>query len=106
MLNGDFLEGDFQGMDTNTVRLSSILFGNHKVARERVQLVLLRAVTPGTSDWKLVTRSGSLVEAGEVRVQDFGLRLRTMLPSEIMLPYSRISQLTRGVPGAPPPRPP
>ena len=91
--NGDFLEGDFQGMDEREVRLGSILFGNRGVERDRVLALVLRSFVPSSKPWGVVLRDGSVLRLDELVLEPGSVSLRATPFNGLKVPMALISEL-------------
>lgn len=91
--NGDFLEGDFQGMDAKQVRLSSILFGNHVVDRDRVLAILIRPPVARARKWSLTLTDGSRLFAENLMVDTESLKVSDGLLGVVRIPWAQLSLL-------------
>lgn len=93
--SGDFVEGEFRGMDAAQVRLGSILFGNLTVERERVLAVLLRPNSNKPSRWILSLTDGSRLRAETLTLLPDALRLSHPILKHLQLPLSALAELVR-----------
>jgi hypothetical protein len=66
--NGDFMEGEVRGFDATGIRMSSVLFGNRTVERDRVLAIVYRAATQAAAPWRVVLKDGSTLVADRIRV--------------------------------------
>jgi hypothetical protein len=104
--NGDFLEGDFLGMDAKQVRLGSILFGNHVVDRDRVLAILIRAPIARARKWNLTLADGSRFFVEKLRIDSTGLAISDSLFGSLRVPWSVLSHLQADSGATPPPSAP
>ena len=93
--NGDFVEGEFQGMDTNSVKLGSILFGNQKLDRERVQALVLRSHIPQAAVWQIKPRTGSILRASRIEFAENGIRVSMTGSRDLEIPLASVSEMVR-----------
>jgi hypothetical protein len=91
--NGDFLEGDFQGMDAREIRLGSVLFGNRTIERDRVVAVVLRPLTPKPRPWRVSLRDGSTLRLDQLPLDAGTLTLKASPFSGLRIPASSISEV-------------
>lgn len=71
--NNDFIDGNFQSMDGQRVKVSSVLFGLRSFDRSRVRAILLRPVEPVPVHFEVKARDGSLYRADRFVVQAGGI---------------------------------
>jgi len=93
---GDFVEGEFQGMDTNYVRLGSVLFGNHRLDRERVLALVLRNVVPTPAAWEVRTRNGSLFLEDELEMIPEGIKVLRNSGRPCLVAATLLAEIRRG----------
>ncbi|MBI1842142.1 MAG: hypothetical protein HYR88_15000 [Verrucomicrobia bacterium] len=93
--DGDFIEGEFQSLDAAELRMSSILFGNHRVKRERVAAVVLRALPRSGSPWRIATLGGSLFRPSSVAIETGGLKLSGLPSGFLRLPERQLLEARR-----------
>lgn len=93
--SGDFVEGEFRGMDATQVRLGSILFGNLTVERERVLAISLRPPSNKPSRWVASLVDGSQLRAELLTMEPDRLRLAHPVLKHLRIPLSSIAQLVR-----------
>jgi hypothetical protein len=91
--NGDFLEGDFQGMDSREIRLGSVLFGNRGVERERVLVLLLRPPSTSQKPWAVLLHDGSTLRLDPMVFESGSVLLKANPFSGLKVPSSRISEI-------------
>ena len=91
--NGDFLEGEFRGMDAKEVRLGSILFGNHVVERDRVLAILIRSPISRARKWSLTLTDGSRFFAEKLIINPSNLSISDPLFGKLLVPWSMLSIL-------------
>lgn len=80
LINGDFLEGEFRGVQGRQLQLSSVLFGLRSLGLDQVATVALRPLAPGPAAFEVHTLDGTRLraealvgDAGHLRVQEPGL---------------------------------
>ena len=96
--DGDFVEGDFQSIDASELRMSSILFGSHRIKRDRVAAVVLRSLPRSISSWHVITLTGSVFRPTEL-TSELGVLKLTGLPSGVLrLPATQILEVRREEP--------
>ena len=61
--SGDFFEGDLLSLDTNQVKLSSVLFGSRNFPADRLLAVTLGEPTEAPARYRVRTEDGSVIRA-------------------------------------------
>jgi hypothetical protein len=99
LANGDFIDGDFRGVEAGHVKISSVLLGQrrHELNR-RVAAVLLRDVTPRSVPLEVATHDGSLWRSEHLTFEQDTLVLSTPLLGEWRLPADDLLEIRRGNP--------
>ena len=97
MVGGDFLDGDFAGIERGEVKMSSVLFGvrRYRLAKEAKALAL-RAVVPVTPAWEVQTIDGSVWLASTVRLGSEALSLSVPVMGEVKVAWAELVELRRG----------
>jgi hypothetical protein len=71
MSNGDFVDGEFRGLENGRVTITSVLFGKRSYdVNRKIAAVVLRDVTPVPADFELATSDGSLWHPRQLRLGD------------------------------------
>lgn len=90
----DFLEADFSGIDGDTVRMSSVLFGTRKYRLSQLKAVLLRPITQ-QGGFIVTTRDGSEWRIPKLLAQEGQLAPDLPLLGVTRLPWSEVRELHR-----------
>lgn len=93
LLNGDFLEGDIQSMDAEEIRMSSILFGNHRIRRDQVCAILLRPLRASLPEWEVLTIHGGCFRAREIVFSERKLTLKGNSAGVLDFPQDSVLQI-------------
>ena len=96
LAKGDFMEGDFRGLDGGELRITSILFGSRKYdARKEILAVVLRdsVTAPAPFEVQLLDRSLLLGTSAELRRDELYLQDATF--GAVSIPSSHIVQFKR-----------
>ncbi len=84
MLNRDFLEGEFKGIEAGRVRIDSVLFGSKKLEMKREAAALvLGEVSVEAGELEVRLRDGSRVRAKGVKVKGEEVVLEEKLLGEV-----------------------
>ena len=99
MSNGDFIDGDFRGIEANWVKISSVLLGQRRYELNRkVAAVLLRDVTPQPAPLEVATLDGSLWRPGRLTCKRDTLILATPLVGEWRIASDELLEIRRTTP--------
>ncbi|MBX3746299.1 MAG: hypothetical protein KF833_13415 [Verrucomicrobiae bacterium] len=97
LADGDFLDGTLRGIATNTVTMSSILFGYRQFAiGSEVAAVLLGTVEPDEATFHVRTRDGSELRARRLELGPEFVRVESPLLGSFQVRTEEIRQLRRG----------
>jgi hypothetical protein len=97
--NGDFIDGDFRGIETGQVKISSVLLGQRRYdLNRRVAAVLLRDVTPRPAPLEVATHDGSLWRPERLALEQDTMVLSTPLLGEWRLPTDELLEIRRSNP--------
>jgi hypothetical protein len=97
--NGDFIDGDFRGIEAGQVKISSVLLGQRRYdLNRRVAAVLLRDVTPRPAPLEVATHDGSLWRPERLALEEDTLVLSTPLLGEWHLLKDELLEIRRGNP--------
>jgi len=96
MLNGDFVDGDFQGWEDGQIRISSILLGlrSFEAGRE-VSAVVLRETLPGSWQYEVRLRDQSILFAGDLAVDSGSLDIKDPVLGSLKIPEAELLQVRR-----------
>lgn len=96
MSNGDFIDGDFRGIEDGWIKISSVLLGQRRYELNRkVAAVLLRDVTLRPAALEVVTHDGSLWRPERLAFERDTLVLSTPLLGEWRLPADELLEIRR-----------
>jgi len=95
MRNGDFFESDFQGLERNTLTVSSVLFGLKRFAVEGndALVVVLNDVAAINSGFEVRLLDGSVLRAQKVRAKPASLVIEDSILGELAIPFSELVAL-------------
>ena len=95
MRNGDFFESDFQGLERNTLTVSSVLFGLKRfpVEGNDALVVVLNDVVAENSGFEVRLLDGSVLRARKVRATPASLAIEDSILGEISIPFSELVEL-------------
>jgi hypothetical protein len=97
--NGDFIDGDFRGVEAGCVKINSVLLGQRRYELNRkVAAVLLRDVTPRPAPLEVATQDGSLWRPERLTFEQDTLVLSTPLLGEWRIPADELLEIRRGSP--------
>jgi hypothetical protein len=96
LANGDFVESEFRGLDTETVQVSSVLFGlrNYDAKREVIAIVL-RDARPPAWTWAVELADQTRLFLGSISLTSEGVTLLEPAFSGFKLPSSQILRVRR-----------
>lgn len=99
MSNGDFVDGDFRGIEAGSVKLSSVLLGQRRYPLNRkVAAVLLRDIGPRPAALEVSTQDGSLLRSERLAFEKDMLVLATPLLGEWRIPPDEVLEIRRTSP--------
>jgi hypothetical protein len=94
LARGDFVDGDFHGIEGGQVKVGSILFGTRSFdAKKEVLAVALREVSPAPGNFEIRLRDQSFLPAGAVTFERDALVLRDPLLGTVRLPSAELAML-------------
>ncbi len=71
LASGDFVEGEFKGLDGRRVKIGSVLMGLRDLDIQREAMAInLRPVAPAAADMEITLRDGSVLRATAVQAKD------------------------------------
>ncbi len=96
MEDGDFLDGEFQGLAKGKVEMASVLFGRRSFdVRTGVLAVVLRKPTPKPATFQIRTANGSVFQASALRVETGSLALEVPLAGTLKVPLPEVLEISR-----------
>jgi hypothetical protein len=96
LTKGDFVDGDFRGLEGGRVRLNSILFGVRTFEIEKeVAAVALRDPYPPLATFQVRLRDQSLLLPGTVKVEKDGLKVEDSILGALVFPWKDLQELRR-----------
>ncbi|HXJ59174.1 MAG TPA: PA14 domain-containing protein [Verrucomicrobiae bacterium] len=99
LAKGDFVDGDFRGLESGRVSLSSILFGMRTFEIEKeVVAVALRDPYPPLATFQIRLRDQSLLLPHQVSVENSGLKVDDAILGALLLPWKDLHELRRRLP--------
>ena len=102
LTKGDFVDGDFRGIEGGQVKVSSILFGTRSFdARKEVLAVALREVSPAPWTYEIQLRDQSLFFAGAVTFERDALVVQDPMLGTVRLPVEALAGLKRRIQAEP-----
>jgi hypothetical protein len=97
--SGDFIDGDFRGIEAGCVKINSVLLGLRRYELNRkVAAVLLRDVTSRPAALEVATHDGSLWRPERLAFEKDTVVLSTPLLGEWRLPADDLLEIRRGNP--------
>ncbi len=97
LVNGDFVDGEFKGLDRGRVKISSVLFGlKFFDATYEVVAVILREPTPGSPTFRVRCSDGSVLLAKKLSVAADGLAIEDATLRGYRVPAQELVELKQG----------
>jgi hypothetical protein len=94
--NGDFIDGEFRGIDAGWVKISSVLLGQRRYELNRkIAAVILRDVAPRSALLEVATIDGSVWRPARLAFEQGTLVLTTPLLGEWRLPADELREIRR-----------
>ncbi len=94
--NGDFIDGDFRGIEAGWVKISSVLLGQRRYELSRkVAAVLLRDIAPRPAPLEVATHDGSLWRPQRLAFEQDTVVLATPLLGEWRIPADEVQEIRR-----------
>jgi hypothetical protein len=94
--NGDFIDGEFRGIEGGQVKISSVLLGQRTYDLNRkVAAMVLRNLTPRPALFEVTTKDGSLWRPRSMTLESDGLRLDEPLAGLWRIPTSELLEIRR-----------
>ncbi len=100
LANGDFIEGEFRGMETNTVQISSVLFGvrSYDASQEAVAVVL-GGTAPGPCQFELRLQDQSRLLVSDLSAEKEALLAQDPALGQVKIPVEELAELRRSAVG-------
>jgi len=96
LARGDFVDGDFKGIQDGRVKIGSILFGTRSFdAKKEVLAVVLHGVVPATAAYEIELLDRSLLHANTVVLERGGVVIRDFVSGALRLPAGDLSSIRR-----------
>jgi hypothetical protein len=96
LARGDFVDGDFRGIEDGQVKVSSILFGTRSFdAKKEVLAVALREISPAAANYEIQLRDQSMLPAGAVMFERDALVIQDPVLGVVRLPAGDLAVLWR-----------
>ena len=94
--NGDFIESEFRNLDSDSVQVSSVLFGPRKYdLRKEVVAIILREARSAPWNWSLELTDRTHVLIGSISLSPEGVTLLDPAFSNFKLPTSQVNRMRR-----------
>jgi hypothetical protein len=97
LAKGDFVDGDFAGVENGRVKISSILFGirSYDAAKE-VLAVALRDVSAGSAPYEVRLQDSSSLQVRSISFEKDGLLVQDPVLGAARIPVADLSAVQRG----------
>jgi hypothetical protein len=95
LANGDFLEGEFEGMEGERIRMNSVLFGPKHFESRQALLVVVRDVVPAAGRYEVRTVDGAAIYCDQMTIGKDGLSVATP-GGELRLAAGELLELKAG----------
>jgi hypothetical protein len=97
MSNGDFIDGEFRGIEAGSIKISSVLLGQRRYELNRkVAAILLRDAASRPVPLEVIARDGSLWRPDRITSGRDSLVLSTLVLGERRLPVDEVIEIRRG----------
>ena len=97
LVNGDFVDGEFKGLDRGRVKLSSVLFGlKFFDATYEVVAVILRDPAPGAPTFRVKASDGSVLLVKKFAIAADGLTMEDATLRGYKVPAQELVELRQG----------
>jgi hypothetical protein len=94
LARGDFVDGEFQSIESGQVKISSILFGTRSFdAKKEVLAITLHEISPAPAKYEVQLRDDSLLSAGAVAFERDALVIQDSILGTVRLPSARLAVL-------------
>ena len=97
LVNGDFVEGEFKSLESGSIKLTSVLFGERsfEVIREAAAVILRKPSLP-MEQFEVQLRDGSILLARALRAEAGVLTLDDPFLRDLRLPAAQIEEIAFG----------
>ena|GEM_PF-669331 len=97
LVNGDFVDGEFKGLERGRVKLSSVLFGlKFFDANYEVVAVILREPAPGTPQFRIRASDGSVLLVKKFAITPEGLTIEDATLRGYKVPAQELVEVRQG----------
>ncbi len=97
LVNGDFVDGEFKGLERGRVKLSSVLFGlKFFDANYEVVAVILREPSPGTPQFRIRASDGSVLLVKKFAITPEGLTVEDATLRGYKVPAQELVEIRQG----------
>lgn len=97
LVNGDFVDGEFKGLERGRVKLSSVLFGlKFFDANYEVVAVVLREPSPGTPQFRIRASDGSVLLVKKFAITPEGLTIEDATLRGYKVPAQELVEVRQG----------
>jgi hypothetical protein len=94
--NGDFIDGEFRGIEDGRVKISSVLFGQRSYELNRkVATVVLRHLSPRPASFEIRTQDGSVWRPKTMRLEQDALQVEEPLAGVWQIPSQDLVEIRR-----------
>ena len=94
--NGDFIDGEFRGLEGGWVKINSVLLGQRSYElNRRVAAVILRRVSPRMAPFEITTSDGSVWHPASLTVQEETLHVEEPLAGAREIPVPELLEIRR-----------
>jgi hypothetical protein len=102
LAKGDFVDGDFRGIEDGQVKVSSILFGTRSFdAKKEVLAVVLHEVSPSAAKYEIQLRDQSFLPADAMTFERDALVIQDPILGVVRLPAEALAGLKRRIQAEP-----
>jgi hypothetical protein len=96
LAKGDFVDGDFQGIEGGQVKVSSILFGTRSFdGKKEVLAVVLREISPAEADYEIQLRDQSFLPTDQMTFERDALLIQDSILGVVRLPAEALAGIKR-----------
>jgi len=102
LAKGDFVDGEFRGLDGDQVKVSSVLFGLRSYdARKEVLAVALREASATAAPYEIQLRDRSVLQAVSIAFERGTLVVRDSIVGTLRVPAGELATIERRASGGP-----
>src|SRR6266542_208579 len=99
LAKGDFVDGEFRGLDRGRVEISSVLFGRHSYdAKREVLAVALRPAIPTAAPYEIQLRDRSILQGSSISLELDALVIHDSILGAVRVPASELAAIQRHAP--------